>query len=147
MTLRLKKILSLVAILMVLITPVAAQEPSKYIHVDRMTAQVKGDDIEATVYFKLDGFAKVYVMLFGSKTLENGIESFFSSFDDVEVVKIGQDRAIVRLNNVLYKEEGYMLFQEKELSGPVNQITIVFPDGGRQELQNTDTIPNLYYKL
>lgn len=138
-----------IVLIMLASTALASPGNSNYLHIGEVTVEVVGSDMNATVHFQLDGFAKFYVMLFGSKTLNEGIESFFSSFDDVEVVKIGRESAVVVLHDVFYEESGYMLFQEKELGGPIDQLYIVFPDGaGRpQEIRETDSIPNLFYRL
>ncbi|MGP8336874.1 MAG: hypothetical protein ACT6FC_01375 [Methanosarcinaceae archaeon] len=123
----------------------AVIENEEYIQIDRMVMTFEKTDARVDISYSLDPFVKIYVFLLGSRNLEPTFEQMFYNFDGVKVVEIGQDHAVVTLNNVSRKSGDYYLHDSHKLGATVNELTFVFPDGSKKELENTRNTQNTFY--
>lgn len=106
-----------------------------------------------TVNYDLGQIPKMYILLFGSKSLEPKIREFFSNFG-YDIVKMNQDETILNVKNISRLENGYYLHDSRKLGGSINTIIVYTPDSQvPQRYSNTylfswDNVPgNEDYRL
>ncbi len=93
-----------------------------------LTMSFNKTDAIFIVNYEFDKLPKIYLLLFGSKNLEPKIKSIFSNFD-YEIIKIDQDKAILRVKNFLRLEKGYYLHDSRIKFGEgIKTIYIDTPD-------------------
>ncbi|MGP8320144.1 MAG: hypothetical protein ACT6FD_05065 [Methanosarcinaceae archaeon] len=139
-------VILLAVILGLLIVPSSAViENGQYMQVERMVMTFEKADARVDIFYNLDIFVEVYVFLLGSHNLELTFERMFSDFDEVEVTKIGQDHAVVLLNNVSRKSGEYYLHDSHKIGVNVGELTIMSPDGSTKQLKNARCTQNTFY--
>ena len=72
----------------------------EYMKVDQVNMRFQGTDAVISISYGLDMFSGMYVFLMGANNLETAIDDFFFEFDDVEVIKIDNERAVIFARNV-----------------------------------------------
>lgn len=103
-------------------------------------------DAVFTVNYDLGKLPKMYILLFGSKSIEPRIKSVFPDFD-YEIVKMNQDKTILRVKNVSRLENGYYLHDSHMLGATINTIIVYTPDSTRPtEYSNANSTPNKFYR-
>jgi len=99
-----------------------------------------------TVNYDLGKIPKMYVLLFGSKSIEPRIKSVFSNFD-YEILKMDQDKAILKVKNISRLEKGYYLHDSRKFGTGINTIIVYTPDSPRPtEYTNLNSTPNKFYR-
>lgn len=99
-----------------------------------------------TVNYDLGKIPKMYVLLFGSRSIEPKIKIFFSNFN-YEIMKIDQNKAILRVKNISRLEKGYYLHDSRKLGTTIKTIIIYTPDSPRPtEYSNLNSTPNKFYR-
>ena len=105
-----------------------------------------GTDAVFMVNYDLGKIPKMYILLFGSKSIEPRIKAVFSNFD-YEIVKMDQDKAILRVKNVSRLEKGFYLHDYRKLGASINTIIVYTPDSPRtREYSNLNSTPNTFYR-
>ncbi len=103
-------------------------------------------DATFTVNYDLGKIPKMYVLLFGSKSIEPRIKAVFVNFD-YEITKMDQDKAILRVKNVSRVDKGYYLHDSRQLGASINTIIVYTPDSPRPtEYSNLNSTPNKFYR-
>lgn len=103
-------------------------------------------DATFTVNYDLGKIPKMYVLLFGSKSIEPRIKAVFGNFD-YEITKLDQDKAILRVKNVSRVDKGYYLHDSRQLGASINTIIVYTPDSPRPtEYLNLNSTPNKFYR-
>jgi hypothetical protein len=103
-------------------------------------------DAVFTVNYDLGKLPKMYVLLFGSKSIEPKIKAIFSNFD-YEIIKIDQDKAILKVKNVSRLEKDFYLHDSRKLGASINTIIVYTPDSPRtREYSNLNSTPNTFYR-
>ncbi|MCL7410517.1 MAG: hypothetical protein P1P69_01360 [Methanosarcinaceae archaeon] len=144
---------SLAAIMILLIAAFAlAIMPSstviddeQFIHVTQMVVTFEKVDGIVEITYDLDPFAKAYVFLLGSRNLGPTFEDIFFEFEDVEIIEIGQNYAVVMVKNVSRQNGEYYLHDSHELGISVDLLTFIYPDGTTKQLEHTRTTQNTFY--
>lgn len=96
--------------------------------------------------YDLNRLAKLYVLLLGSSSLEPKIRAIFSSFD-YEILKIDQNKAILKVRNVSRYDRGYYFHDSKELGTTISRIIVYTPDSFKpiEFNLNLNSTPDVFY--
>lgn len=134
----------LLLITMPMVSAVEAHK-SNYIHIEKMTMTFEESDVKVTVKYKLDLFAKLYMLLFGSKVIEPKLEGIFADFGNAEVKNVSQDSAEISVVNVLTHEGDTYHISPHRLGQEVDILVIVFPDNHTIRFNDVNTVPSITY--
>lgn len=103
-------------------------------------------DAVFTVNYELGKLSKIYILLFGSRSLEPRIKTVFLNFD-YEIMHMDEDKAVLSVKNISRLDKGYYLHDSRELGACVNRMIIYTPDSPRAiEFLNLNSTPNIYYR-
>ncbi|SFM57860.1 hypothetical protein [Methanolobus profundi] len=116
-----------------------------YMKVDQVTMRFQGTDAVISISYGLDMFSSMYVLLLGAHNLEPAINGFFFDFDDIEIVSISKDRAVIFAKNVSRRNDEFYLYDSNELGGTARLITTVYPDGSTQTFLGASAIEATFY--
>jgi hypothetical protein len=98
------------------------------------------------VNYDIGQIPKMYILLFGSKSLEPKIRELFSNFD-YDIVKMNQDETILNVKNISRLEKGFYLHDSRKLGASIDSIIIFTPDSPRaKEYSNLNSTPNTFYR-
>ncbi len=98
------------------------------------------------VNYDLGKIPKMYILLFGSKSLEPKIRALFPNFD-YDIVKMNQDETILNVKNISRLEKGFYLHDSRNLGASINSIIVSTPDSSRtKEYSNLNSTPNTFYR-
>ncbi|WP_340817798.1 hypothetical protein [Methanolobus sp. WCC4] len=117
----------------------------EYMVVDQVNMRFQGTDAVITMSYGLDMFSSMYVFLMGAHNLETAIDDFFFEFGDVEIVEIGNGRAVIFATNVSRENDEFYLHDSHELGSNVRLITLVYPDGSIRTVLNSNATPDTFY--
>ena len=137
----------LVGLLLITMPIVSAErvQRSNYIHIESVTMTFEGSDVNVTVKYKLDLFAKFYMLLFGPKVVEPKLEGIFADFENAEIKDISQDGAVIVAVNVLVHERGTYHISPHKLGQEVDILVIVFPDNHTITFNDINMVPSITY--
>ncbi len=138
-------ILLIAAFALVIMPSSAVTEDDQFIHINRMILNFEKIDGMVEITYDLDFFAKTYVFLLGSRNLEPTFEKIFFEFEDVEIIEIGQNHAVIMLKNISRQSGEYYLHDSCELGANVDVLTFIYPDGSTKQLENTRSTQNTFY--
>ena len=98
------------------------------------------------VNYDLGKIPKMYILLFGSKSLEPKVRDLFSNFD-YDIVKMNQDETILKVKNISRLEKGFYLHDSRKLGATINSIFVSTPDSPRaKEYFNLNSTPDTFYR-
>ncbi|MGB8216143.1 MAG: hypothetical protein WCE94_02480 [Candidatus Methanoperedens sp.] len=98
------------------------------------------------VNYDLGQIPKMYILLFGSKSIEPKISELFSNFD-YDIVKMNQDETILKVKNISRLEKGFYLHDSRKLGTTINSIIVSTPDSTRaKEYFNLNSTPDTFYR-
>lgn len=117
----------------------------KYIHIDSMVIEFDKTDADVQIRYHLSPFAQVYMFMFGSKHLEPKIEDIFSDFENIDVLKIGRTSALIHIKDVSRQNDEYYLHDSRDLGMQPDILTLVYPDGTRQSIENARATQDIFY--
>jgi len=133
-----------------LTTGTASAEQPRYIHVNSITMTLEGPDATFNIEYKLDIIAKVYVMFLGTGSIEPAIRDLFNDFNNVQIISVREDNAVVKVRNVSYQDPeqgGNMFFHNSHSLGTtVDTFILVFPSGLERTFSNVSTTPNTFFE-
>lgn len=143
------KIINLIQIILILnvfmIATVVADAKERQLHITSLTIQFDKSGAIFTVNYDFSEFAKVYLFMFGSKSLEPDIKSIFTNFD-YEIIKMDQNKAILRVKNVSRLNKGYYLHDSTKFGGIIDTVYISDPNSKNiKEYVNLDSTPYYFY--
>jgi len=129
----------------------ASAELPRYLEVKSITMTFEGQDATFNIEYELDSIARVYVFLLGTGSLESAIYGMFKDFDNIEVLSVREDNAVVKVTNVSYQDPeqgGNILFHDSHnLGTTVETFTIVFPSGAERTFSDVSTTPNTFFEV
>lgn len=129
----------------------ASAEPSRYLQVKSITMTFEGQDATLNVEYKLDTIAQVYVFLLGTGSIEPAIYNLFDDFDNIQVLSVREDNAVVKVMNVSYhdpEQEGNLLFHDSHnLGTTVDTFIVVYPSGEERTFSDVSATPNTFFEL
>lgn len=146
--LRFKSAFMIWVVLLLIMMPIVSAtdtQRSNYIHIESVIMTFEGSNMNVTVKYKLDLFAKFYILLFGTKSIEPKLEGIFAEFENVEIKNVSQDSAEIVAVDVLIQEgETYHIRQHK-LGQEVDKLLITFPDNHTITFDDINTLPSITY--
>ncbi|NOR59034.1 MAG: hypothetical protein GQ469_00120, partial [Methanosarcinales archaeon] len=97
-----------------------------------------------------DMIARVYVMFLGTGSIEPAIYDIFSDFNDIQVLSVREDNAVVKVRNVSYhdpEQGGNIFFHDSHNLGiTVDTFILVFPSGVERTFSNVSTTQNTFFE-
>lgn len=142
------KIVTLVMIFSILIfaTTFTDGRQVKELGITSLTIQFDKENAIFTVNYNFATWARTYLLLLGSKTLEPKIQSIFQNFD-YEVIKIDQDKAILRVKHISKLNKEYYLHNSQKFGDTIGTVYILDSSNNRtREYNNINATPNYFYK-
>jgi hypothetical protein len=139
-----KRLITISILLVALATVPAAS--AGYLQVTQTTMQFQGTDAVFILDYELDFLAKVYVLAFGSANIAPEIKARFTSFDDVDLQKIGCEQATVVVKNVSHYSNGYYFHNSHDLGMTFEKLVVKLPDGYSRTYLHTNKTPDIYYE-
>ncbi|MBN2110234.1 MAG: hypothetical protein JW705_03995 [Methanosarcinaceae archaeon] len=127
------------------LTGYAASTEGQYIHFTGMTVDFDGTDAKVTLYYELDMFSRVYVLLLGSCNLEPALETVLFDFEDTEVLEIGSSHAVIYVKDISRQNSEYYLHDSHELGVTVDVLTLIYPDGSSRRVPYASSTPYTFY--
>ncbi len=128
----------------------ASAEPPRYLEVKSITMTLEGPDATFYIKYKMNMIAKIYVLFLGTGSIEPAISDIFNDFDNVEVLSVREDNALVKVRNVSYHDPGQggnMFFHDSHNLGIiVNDFTLIFPSGVERTFSDVSTTPNTFFE-
>ncbi|MBC2698622.1 MAG: hypothetical protein HF976_04425 [ANME-2 cluster archaeon] len=128
----------------------ASAEPSRYLQVESITMTLEGPDATFNIEFELDIIAQMYVLFLGTGSIKSAIYDIFDDFDNVEVLSVRKDSAVVKVMNVSYhdpEQGGNMFFHDSHNLGTnVYTFKLVFPSGVERIFYDVSTTPNTFFE-
>ncbi len=115
------------------------------LQITSLTIKFDRADAIFTVNYDIGEVPRLYILLLGSKSLEPKIKSVFSNFD-YEIVKMDQDKAILRVKNVSRLDKGYYLHDSRKFGETINTVYIYTSDSHRAaEYSMINSTPPFFY--
>ncbi len=142
---------SIVAIFIVLflasILPLSEGTSSNHtLEIKSLTIYFDKTNATFIVNYDMGTIPKMYILLFGSKSIEPTINDIFSNFD-YDIVKMNEDQTILKVKNISRLENGYYLHDSRKLGTSINSIFVSTPDSPRiKEYSNLNATPNTFYR-
>ncbi len=141
-----KSVLILIVLIFALTFPLSEGNPSRPLEITSLIIDFDKTDANFTVNYDLGKLPKMYILLFGSKSIEPRIKAVFPSFD-YEIIKMDQDKTKLRVKNISRLDKGYYLHDSRKLGASINTIIVYTPDSPRPtEYSNLDSTPNKFYR-
>lgn len=140
--------IAILILFMVLVSmlPLSEGNQSRPFDITSLVINFDKKDAVFTVNYDLGRIPRMYILMFGSKSIEPRIKAVFSNFD-YEIIKMDQDKAILRVNNVSRLEKGFYLHDSRRLGASINAIIVYTPDSPRtSEYSNLNSTPNTFYR-
>jgi len=129
----------------------ASADPPRYLQVRSITMTLEGPDATLNIEYELDMIAQVYVFLLGTGSIESAISGLLSDFDNIQVLSVMEDNAVVKVMNVSYQdpEQGENMFfhDSHNLGTTVDTFKLVFPSGAERIFYNVSTTPNTFFEV
>ncbi len=129
----------------------ASAEPPRYLEVKSIKMTFEGQDATLNIKYELDTIAQVYVFLLGTRSLEPAIDDMFDDFDNIQVLSVREDNAVVKVMNVSYHDteqgENILFHDSHNLGTNVPTFTIVFPSGTERTFSDISTTPNTFFEV
>lgn len=117
----------------------------EYIKFNQVSMAFQGTDTVISVSYSLDMFSSTYIFLLGAHNLEPAIDNLFFDFEDMEVLEIGKDKAVILATNVSRKNDEFYLHDSHELGRIVDLLTIIYPDGSTRTIFDASATPDTFY--
>ena len=128
----------------------ASAEPPRYLQVDSITMTLEGPDATFNIEYELDMIARVYVLFLGTGSIEPAIYGLFDDFDNIQVLSVREDSAVVKVMNVSYhdpEQGGNMFFHDSHNLGiTVDTFILLFPSGIKRTFSDVSTTPNTFFE-
>ena len=128
----------------------ASAEQPRYLQVKSITMTLEGHDATFNIEYKLDLIAKVYVFFLGTGSIEPAIYDIFNDFDNMEVLSVMEDNAVVKVMNVSYHDPGQgenMLFHDSHnLGTTVDTFIVFYPSGKVRTFSDVSATPSLFFE-
>jgi hypothetical protein len=139
-----QRISILLVLTLLLIMPFAS---AGCVQVTQMTLEFERADAVFTLDYELDFLVKIYVMAFGSAKILPEIEAQFVSFDedDVTIVRLDYEQAVVIVNNVSYYDDEYYFHDSHKFGITINKLVVDPPDRLPRTYLNTNITQSLFY--
>ena len=137
-------ILTLLIILMLITVTGGRRE--KELHITSLTIQFDKTDALFTVNYDFDKLTRAYILIFGGNIIEPKVKSIFPNID-YDVIKIDQDKAILRVKNISRLNKGYYLHNSQKLGETIDMVYISDHSNTKaREYYNINATPDYFYR-
>lgn len=141
-----KKIILILFMVLLSLLPLSHGYQSRPLEITSLVINFDKTDAVFTVNYDLGNIPRLYVLLIGSKSIEPRVKAVFSNFD-YEIIKMDQDKAILRVKNVSRLEKDFYLHDSHKLGESINTMIIYTPDSPQaREYSNLNATPNTFYR-
>ncbi len=144
-----KKSIILIFIVLFFVSILPMSEGTQADHafeISSLTINFDKTDATFIVNYDLGKIPKMYLLLFGSKSIEPKIRNIFSNFD-YDIVKMNQEKTILNVKNISRLEKGFYLHDSRKLGDRINTIIVSTPDSPRtKEYSNLNSTPDTFYR-
>ena len=124
------KNLVLVLLILIVLTfslqPTGGSPGSRPLDITKLTIKFDKKDAELTIDYDLGTMPKMYILLLGGRSIEPRVREVFSNFD-YEILKMNQEKTILRVKNISRYEKGYYLHDSVKLGAIINTMVIYIP--------------------
>ena len=118
----------------------------KSLEINSLTIDFIKTDAIFTVNYDLGSLPKLFILLMGSKSLEPKIESVFSEFD-YEIIKMDQEKAVLRVKNVSWLDKGYYFHDSIKFGEYINTVYVYTTDSNRpREYSHINSTQPTFYR-
>lgn len=146
---RLLTLISIFLVFWVILVPMIATTDGKrerQLHVTSLTIQFDKEDAMFDVNYDLDKLSEMYIIVIGGKSVEPKLRRTFSNFD-YDIIKMDQNRAILKVKNISRLDKGYYLHDPHKFGDTIDIVYIYSPGSSRaKEYFNTDSTPYYFYR-
>ena len=127
------------------VTIITDGKRDKGLHITSLEIKFDKTDAVFTVNYDFDKFSETFLILFGTKTLEPRVRSIFPNFE-YEVIKIDQNKAILRVKNISRLNKDYYLHNSRKFNHTIETVYISDPSNTKvREYYNINSTPNYFY--
>ncbi|MDO8725342.1 MAG: hypothetical protein Q7J35_04665 [Candidatus Methanoperedens sp.] len=118
----------------------------KSLEITSLTINFEKTDAIFTVNYDLGSLPKMFILLLGSKSLEPKIESVFSEFD-YEIIKMDQEKAVLRVMNVSWLDRGYYFHDSIKFGEYIDTVYVYTTDSPRpREYTHINSTQPTFYR-
>ena len=119
---------------------------TRSLDITSLTITFDRTDAIFTANYDLGTLPKLYILLLGSKGIEPKIRSVFADFD-YEIIKLDQDKAVLRVKDISRFEKGYYLHDSHKLGETINSVYVYIPGSPKaKEFTNLNSTPPIFYR-
>lgn len=141
-----KSVILIFLIIFALLTVTTDGKREKELHITSLEINFNKTDAIFTINYDFDKFSKTFFLLLGTKAIEPKVRSIFPGFE-YDVIKIDQNKAILRVKNISVLNRGYYLHSSHKFSDTIDTVYISAPSSTRiGEYHNIDSTPNYFYR-
>lgn len=141
---KIKDLVIVILILIVFSIVITDGREKRPLPITLLAIQFNKTDAVFTVDYNFDTLPRIYLLIFGSKSLEPKISLVFSNFD-YDIVKIGPDGAILKVSNISMLNKGYYLHDSHEFGETIG--TVYISDSyGTKTFFNINSTPYYFYR-
>jgi hypothetical protein len=116
------------------------------LHITSLYIQFDKTDATFVINYDFGELPTMYLLIFGSKSIEPDIKSIFSNFD-YDIVKMDQEKAILKVKNISVLNKGYYLHDSRKFGQTIDVIYITDPSSIKvREYDNMNSTPNYFYR-
>jgi hypothetical protein len=142
---KLLTILALLAVFTFVAIITDGRQQGRELHITSLSIQFDKTDATFVINYDFGSLPKMYLIIFGTKTIEPEIGSIFSNFD-YDVIKIDQERAILRVKNISVLNKGYYLHDSRTFGQTIDTVYISDPSSTKiKEYYSINSTPNYFY--
>ncbi len=117
-----------------------ASNGANFLSLKKVTIKSSGSDLYIYLEYELSIFAKFYLWLLGGKAIEPELVNSLHGFNDLTVLEISGDGALIISRNSVKEAGNYYLFYGGAIDQPVN-LRIEVPHSTAKQYENTKEIP------
>ncbi|VVB85958.1 Uncharacterised protein [uncultured archaeon] len=119
----------LLAILFAFLIPFSNGTPeTRSMDFTSLTVNFDKTDALFTVNYDIGDMPRLFILLMGSKSLEPKLRSVFSGFD-YDIIKMDQDKAVLRARNISRFDKGYYLHDSVRFGEGIKTVLYIYtPD-------------------
>ncbi len=141
----LRKLFATLMLLCILISIVYASDGENFLSIKSVTIRSSGADLNIYMEYQLSIFSRLYLLLFGGKSIEPKLLSSLHGFGELSVTDLRDYGANLTAKNSVKESGGYYLFYGGKIDQTVSLI-IELPHSTIKRYENTREIPPFFYK-
>lgn len=122
------------------------RQEGRNLHITSLSIQFDKTDATFIANYDFGSLPTMYLLIFGTKSIEPEIRSIFSNFD-FDIIKMDQERAVLRVKNISVLNKGYYLHDSRNIGQTIDIVYISDPYSTKtKEYYNMSATPNYFYR-